>query len=288
MLPLPQRWAIRLLQVSNRLLPAPALPGNASDHDYAQWEYDTSEVALRLWRQAGAPPRRALDVGCGLGGKTLRLVHADGASTEWWALDISHDHLRAARDFEASREADGAIRWVQADVARLPFPDRSFDRIVSADALEHFPRPRAALRELRRCLDDGGRLILLFNPWFSPRGSHLADVLRLPWCQAFFSRETLTAATRRILEERAVASASPEEAARYRAHSDDLVEHFQRHLFRTTIGDLRRWTRDDGLFAIEHELRVGPGRTAHWEWFPPGWLEEWWSATYGAVLAPLP
>ncbi|WP_337998299.1 class I SAM-dependent methyltransferase [Oleispirillum naphthae] len=63
----------------------------------------------------------------------------------------------------------GAIVWprrqpcrvVIADEAELPFPDRSFDRVIVVHSLEWTPNPHAMLRELWRTLADDGRLVVV-------------------------------------------------------------------------------------------------------------------------------
>ena len=277
--------ATRFLRLANRLLPAPALPGDVDPSAYARWEYETSEATLRLWDAAGRLDGGcALDVGCGLGGKTHRLREHAGAAVRWTALDIDVDHLRQAGAYFTEAGVD-AVDRVAGDAARLPFADGGFDRIVTADALEHLPDPRRALAEFRRCLRPDGRLVLLFNPWGSPRGSHLGDLLHLPWCQLFFSKETLGRATLEVAEDRARA-APPGEAERVRAHGRDLVDHFQHHVHPTRIADLRAWLADDRTFTIDTEIRFGPGSIGTPDWLQRGWCEEWLSATYGAVLTP--
>jgi SAM-dependent methyltransferase len=48
-----------------------------------------------------------------------------------------------------------------ADLARLPFPDRSFAAALNAVVLEHVPEPAQVLAELARVLEPGGRLLLV-------------------------------------------------------------------------------------------------------------------------------
>ena len=47
------------------------------------------------------------------------------------------------------------------DLARLPFPDRTFDAALNIVTLEHVPEPLAVLTELARVLKPGGRLLLV-------------------------------------------------------------------------------------------------------------------------------
>jgi len=66
-------------------------------------------------------------------------------------------------------ERNPAPELIRADVRELPFPDMSFDAVVSNSTLDHFEGPhdvRLALREISRVLVPGGRLVLtLDNPW---------------------------------------------------------------------------------------------------------------------------
>lgn len=277
----------RFLTLSNRLLPRPALPGEADPLAYARWEFDSSGPLLELWDRAGGrPARRVLDLGCGLGGKTHRLHDHCGGEVRFVGLDIAEDHLRKAGRYHREVGLSGVAR-VAGDAAALPFADASFDRIATADTLEHLPAPRRSLAEMRRCLPPDGRLVMLFNPWGSPRGSHLGDRVHLPWAHLLFGRDSMAEATRLEGERRARLAPDPATAAREREFAASLVEHFLEHVHPVRIADFRRWVRKDGHFALEDELHVGPGPLRHWRGPALPGLEELLSASYGAVLRPL-
>ena len=52
------------------------------------------------------------------------------------------------------------LDWRQGDVGALPFPDRSFDRVLCQMALMFFPDRSAALREMARVTRPGGVVAL--------------------------------------------------------------------------------------------------------------------------------
>jgi SAM-dependent methyltransferase len=97
------------------------------------------ELATMLRRHLGAPPRRVLDVGCGLGsyGRGLR---ADGY--EWLGVEID-----AADCAELTRLG---LPHVLVDGRTLPFPDGAFDAALCLEVLEHIDEPRSFLREVSR------------------------------------------------------------------------------------------------------------------------------------------
>lgn len=93
---------------------------------------------------AAAPQHRVLEVGCG-GGNVLEQVPGRRIG-----LDLSPFILAKAR----ARLGD--VPLLRADAARLPFADRSLDRIFCSEVLEHILEPRAALAEMRRVIKDDG------------------------------------------------------------------------------------------------------------------------------------
>ncbi|MFG2435790.1 class I SAM-dependent methyltransferase [Streptomyces sp. NPDC048508] len=96
------------------------------------------------------------DLGCGPGGPGLWLAGQAHAAVT--GIDFSAVAITAARH-RAEHLSVPAVFSV-ADLASLPLPDESVDRAVSLDALQYAPDRTTAVREARRILRPGGRLVL--------------------------------------------------------------------------------------------------------------------------------
>ncbi len=94
-----------------------------------------------------------LDVACG-DGYYSRKMAAHGARVA--AIDIEPARIRNARTYH---NVPGVI-YQLANAESLPFPDRTFDKVVSVCALEHFTNPGRAIQEMHRVLKPGGVLVL--------------------------------------------------------------------------------------------------------------------------------
>ncbi len=97
---------------------------------------------------------RILDAGAGTGRFTIPLLEA---GLEVVSLDISLEMLEEGR--RAGEKRGKELRLTAGDLERLPFPDESFDSVVSIIVLRHFPNWRELLAECVRVLRPGGRLI---------------------------------------------------------------------------------------------------------------------------------
>ena len=95
-----------------------------------------------------------LDLGCGTGRHSLWLA-AGGATVT--AVDFSDGMLAEAR----KKPGADAVRFVAHDLHRpLPFPDGTFDRVVSGLVLEHLRELDGFFAEARRVLKPGGRAVV--------------------------------------------------------------------------------------------------------------------------------
>jgi ubiquinone/menaquinone biosynthesis C-methylase UbiE len=182
------------------MLPRPNVGGRESQDAYSQWEYDTgSDIFERHFGSALLHGARLLDVGCGLGGKTV--WYAESGARQVLAVDLAWEHVRQSVRFARARGQSERITVLRADAMRLPFADGAFDVVTANDSMEHFADPAAALRELARVLRPGGRLCLYFTPYRSPLGSHLYDYVKIPWCNVVLPRPLLYATLERAIRD---------------------------------------------------------------------------------------
>lgn len=101
---------------------------------------------------------RVLDLGCGHGMAAV-VIARHGAHVT--ACDLSPGYCAEAKSRATANEAP--ISVVACDGEHLPFADESFDCIWGHAILHHLNVP-AAVREMRRVLRPGGRVVLC-EPW---------------------------------------------------------------------------------------------------------------------------
>ncbi len=127
---------------------------------------DLMSVGLhRLWkahtirRAAVRPGMKVLDVAGGTGDLARGFARRVGPTGEVWLTDINGPMLRLGRD----RMLDEGFTYpaVQCDGEKLPFPARYFDRVIVAFGLRNMTDKSAALKEMRRVLKPGGKLLVL-------------------------------------------------------------------------------------------------------------------------------
>jgi len=104
-----------------------------------------------------APGERVLDLGSGAGTDSLvaaQMVGDDGRVT---GIDMTTAMLAKARAAAAEMEVAN-VEFVEAEAERLPFPDESFDVVISNGVIDLIPDKDAVFTEISRVLVPGGRI----------------------------------------------------------------------------------------------------------------------------------
>jgi ubiquinone/menaquinone biosynthesis C-methylase UbiE len=135
----------------------------AARYDLLVWlltlgrERDFREKVVRLARIE--PGAFVLDVGCGTGTLAIAAKRLVGPKGTVYGIDASPEMIARARKKATKAGVEVVFRHEVAEV--LPFPDVQFDRVLASMMLHHLPNDarRQCLREVRRVLKPGGRLL---------------------------------------------------------------------------------------------------------------------------------
>jgi ubiquinone/menaquinone biosynthesis C-methylase UbiE len=131
---------------------------------------NSRKVAERAARRLSAAGARAgqtcLDVGCGNG--TAAVHVADTVGLRMTGVDVDPEQIASARSATGNRND---VRFLTASATQLPFDDGEFNFVFSSLATHHMPDWSAALGEMVRVLEPGGRLVytdLTLPNWLKP------------------------------------------------------------------------------------------------------------------------
>lgn len=106
-------------------------------------------------------PLHILDIGCGPGNMTRLLLEMGHRVT---AVDISRKMLGKARHTLITPAT--AVSFCCAEASRLPFPDNSFDVVVSRYLVWTLIDPAGALLEWQRINKPGGFVVIIDGNWY--------------------------------------------------------------------------------------------------------------------------
>jgi len=116
---------------------------------FAPWAEDVVGLG------APQPGERVLDVACGPG-VVARLAARRAGAGQVTGLDINPGMVEVAR----SLPSELAISWQEGSALQMPFPDQAFDVVLCQQGVQFFPDRPAGLREMRRVLVPGGRMVV--------------------------------------------------------------------------------------------------------------------------------
>ena len=105
------------------------------------------------------PGETVLDIGCGAGVDSLVAAHLVGPQGRVVGVDVTEEMIIRARANLALTSL-GNVSFKVASAEALPFSDREFDVVISNGVFNLTVDKEQALRETRRVLKPGGRLML--------------------------------------------------------------------------------------------------------------------------------
>ena len=187
----------------------------------------------RLWRVATTravdprPGMRILDVAGGTGTSAAALAKHGARVT---VADFSRGMLDEG---ERRHAGNALLEFVQADATALPFEDNAFDAATISYGLRNVQDPRQALREMRRVVKPGGRVVIAE---FSRPASAL---VRVPY--TFYGRHVLPR----------IAGAINRDAAEAYRYLNESIETWPAQ------NELAEWLRDAGFERVGYRNLTG-------------------------------
>jgi ubiquinone/menaquinone biosynthesis C-methylase UbiE len=106
---------------------------------------------------------KVLDIGTGSGLLALELCKAKNTDFDIVAIDVSENMLMKAEENARQVKQGDRIKFLEANGAALPFPDNSFDLVISYASLHHWLDPVVVFNEAERVVKDTGRIIIRDN-----------------------------------------------------------------------------------------------------------------------------
>ena len=100
-----------------------------------------------------------LDIGTGPG-RLLIELHKRRSGQRLTGIDLSAAMVSLANRNIAKAGLDHAIRVCEANAALMPFPDDSFDLVISTGSIHHWKDPVFGLNEVFRVLKPGGHALM--------------------------------------------------------------------------------------------------------------------------------
>lgn len=213
----------------------------------------------------GLAGRAVLDVGCGDGINCLAMAYLAeapapprvvGADLRLPLFERGETGPRRLAEQVAARLQGGRrpaavlaalpVRFTRADATSLPFPDDSFDVLLSRSALEHIVPVERALAEMARVVRRDGMIHHAVDPYYWLRGCHKRGLVDIPWAHARLSLEDFA----RFVTEREGAAVAAKRCDRLRTLNRLTLAQW-RAAIEAGPFDIQEWTEERSPFAAQ-------------------------------------
>lgn len=119
---------------------------------------------------------RTLDAGIGTGFLTVNLLKESPVPLKITGLDFSRGMLIGLNRWLRQLGLEERVRLHLADMRQMPFPDETFDLVMTSAAMEYLPDVSEGISECARVLRPGGKLLFI-----ATRNSFMGKVIAATW-----------------------------------------------------------------------------------------------------------
>jgi tocopherol O-methyltransferase len=120
------------------------------------------DEALRFANISDDPekkPKSMLDVGCGIGGTCFHV--AKNYDIKCRGINLSPDQVKSAQDLAAAQGLESKVCFDVGDAMDMPYPDGTFDLVLSIGCIEEIQDKEKFIREIVRVAAPGAPIIIL-------------------------------------------------------------------------------------------------------------------------------
>ena len=151
----PLRKALKIFHPEGMPWPGTVFYNAISKVGIFQETYDLIARDILTYSSKGA----ILDIGTGPGRLIVKLSCMSPGLTVT-GLDVSPSMIKKARKNMREAGLFGFVTIKEGNASNLPFPDKSFDLIVSTGSIHHWKQPQRSFNEIHRVLTDGGYALM--------------------------------------------------------------------------------------------------------------------------------
>ncbi|MCL4300215.1 MAG: methyltransferase domain-containing protein [Anaerolineae bacterium] len=134
--------------------------------EFITWMQNTEPYLYEILGTYSWSGKKVLEVGCGQGTVTNYLPTL---GTRIFSVDMSSQSLKQTRQGAVELNLQDQIDLAVSDAESLPFPNNSFDIIISGGVLHHTPNTQAGIDEIYRTLKPGGKAIIMLYRSGNPK-----------------------------------------------------------------------------------------------------------------------